>query len=275
MKYTKLQNGSDIRGVALEGVKDEPVTLTLEAVFDLARGFARYLRAKTKKEHLRIALGHDSRLSANDLCHSIVDGLLFEGVHVLDCGLASTPSLFMSTIFESIHADGAIMVTASHLPWNRNGMKFFDHDGGLNKEDIATIISLAEDLDATSKSGGKQTKEDLMGVYSDHLRSIIKEGVQAKDYDHPLKGLHIVVDAGNGAGGFYANDVLAPLGADISGSQFLKPDGHFPNHIPNPEDSKAMASICKAVKDNHADLGIIFDTDVDRSSAVDHEGNPI
>ena len=275
MKYTKLQNGSDIRGVALEGVKGESVTLTTEAVFDLARGFARYLREKTKKETLKIALGHDSRLSADVLCHSIMDGLLFEGVHILDCGLASTPSLFMSTVFESIQADGAIMVTASHLPWNRNGMKFFDHDGGLNKEDITKIIALAENLDANSKSGGKQTKEDLMDVYSAHLRDIIKKGVQSKDYEHPLKGLHIVVDAGNGAGGFYANDVLAPLGADISGSQFLEPDGHFPNHIPNPEDSEAMASICKAVKENHADLGIIFDTDVDRSSAVDHEGNPI
>ena len=51
----------------------------------------------------------------------------------------------------------------------------------------------------------------------------------------PGKGFHIVVDAGNGAGGFYASDVLAPLGADVSGSQFLEPDGMFPNHIPNPE----------------------------------------
>ena len=275
MSYKHLQNGSDIRGVALEGIQDEPVTLTNQAVYDLARGFARFLRKKLNKDNLKIALGHDSRLSADSLCHSIMDGLLFEGVHVLDCGLASTPSLFMSTIFEDIQADGAIMVTASHLPWNRNGMKFFDHDGGLNKSDIAAIIENAEHLDSASVSGGQQTKSHLMQEYAQHLRNIIKKGVNAEDYEHPLKGLHIVVDAGNGAGGFYASEVLAPLGADTSGSQFLEPDGHFPNHIPNPEDAKAMASICQAVKENHADLGIIFDTDVDRSSAVDHEGNPI
>ena len=87
-----------------------------------------------------------------------------------------------------------------------------------------------------------------MKDYAARLRRTIQEGVQAPDYDHPLAGLHIVVDAGNGAGGFYAWDVLEPLGADISGSQFLEPDGMFPNHIPNPENETAMASICQAGK---------------------------
>ena len=74
--------------------------------------------------------------------------------------------------------------------------------------------------------------------------------------------MKIVVDAGNGAGGFFANNVLAPLGADISGSQFLDPDGTFPNHQPNPENKEAMESICRQVRETGADLGIIFDTDV-------------
>ena len=73
-----------------------------------------------------------------------------------------------------------------------------------------------------------------MKDYAARLRRTIQEGVQAEDYDHPLAGFHIVVDAGNGAGGFYATDVLAPLGADVSGSQFLEPDGMFPNHNPQP-----------------------------------------
>ena len=74
---------------------------------------------------------------------------------------------------------------------------------------------------------------------------------------------------------FFATKVLNPLGADTTGSQFLEPDGHFPNHIPNPENKEAMASICKAVVDNKADLGIIFDTDVDRSAIVDRTGKSI
>ena len=80
-----------------------------------------------------------------------------------------------------------------------------------------------------------------MKDYAARLRRTIQEGVNAPDYSHPLAGLHIVVDAGNGAGGFYATDVLEPLGADISGSQFLEPDGMFPNHVPNPENEEAMA----------------------------------
>lgn len=103
----------------------------------------------------------------------------------------------------------------------------------------------------------------------------IKKEVNAEDYDHPLKGFKIVVDAGNGAGGFYADKVLSVLGADTTGSRYLEPDGMFPNHIPNPEDATAMASICEAVKEANADLGVIFDTDVDRGGAVDNKGNEI
>lgn len=275
MDYRKLQNGSDIRGIAIEGIEGEHVNLTNEAVYDLARAFLTFIREKHSKKDCRISIGHDSRLSADSLCHSIMDGLIFDGAQVLDCSLASTPSMFMSCIFEEYDCDGAIMVTASHLPFNRNGMKFFDKDGGLNKEDIARIIEIANTQSFIHENNGSCTKANLMDTYSRHLQEIIKEGVNAPDHEHPLKGLHIVVDAGNGAGGFYVEKVLKPLGANVEGSQFLEPDGHFPNHIPNPEDKKAMDSICQAVVKHKADLGIIFDTDVDRSSAVDSQGKPI
>ncbi len=84
-----------------------------------------------------------------------------------------------------------------------------------------------------------------------------------------------MVDAGSGAGGFYASKVLEPLGADTEGSVLLEPDGHFPGHIPNPELPEAMESIQKAVLDSHADFGIIFDTDVDRAGAVLSDGREL
>ena len=170
--------------------------------------------------------------------------------------------------------DGAIMITASHLPQNRNGFKYFDNEGGLNKEDITAIIKMAEQIDICDVKEIKAAQNaDLMSTYSKYLRKkIIKE---TGGNDMPLRDLKIVVDAGNGAGGFYAENILKPLGADITGSQFLEPDGTFPNHQPNPENKEAMKSICKAVKDNNADLGLIFDTDVDRSSAVDAKGREI
>ncbi len=114
-----------------------------------------------------------------------------------------------------------------------------------------------------------------MTGYVDRLKRMICNAVEKTEEEQPLKGLKIVVDAGNGAGGFYANEVLAPLGADVSGSQFLEPDGMFPNHIPNPENKEAMESICTAVLKANADLGIIFDTDVDRAGCVGSDGSEI
>ncbi|MGC3443878.1 phosphomannomutase/phosphoglucomutase, partial [Enterococcus faecalis] len=84
-----------------------------------------------------------------------------------------------------------------------------------------------------------------------------------------LQGFRIIGDAGYGAGGFLAEQVLQVLGADTTGSQFLEPDGHFPNHVPKPDKSEALKSIQTAVLANQADLGIIFDTEVDRSAVVD------
>lgn len=275
MTYAKLQNGSDIRGIALEGVDGEAVNLTDEAVYDLARAFATWLSKKTGKKQLRIAVGRDSRLSGQKLQHAITDGLLFDGAQIFDCGMATTPAMFMACVFPQTDCDGSIMITASHLPWNRNGMKFFDKEGGLESHQIKELIEIADTGRFERAAEGSMQKCDLMALYATHLKNMIKEAIQAADYAHPLKDLHIVVDAGNGAGGFFATDVLGPLGADISGSQFLEPDGSFPNHIPNPENKEAMASVCRAVLENKADLGLIFDTDVDRSSAVDEFGNPI
>ena len=115
-----------------------------------------------------------------------------------------------------------------------------------------------------------------MTIYAARLVDTIRQGVNHPDnFAQPLTGLKIVVDAGNGAGGFYVDKVLKPLGADTTGSQFLDPDGTFPNHIPNPENKEAMASICQAVVNHKADFGIIFDTDVDRVAAVDSQGNEL
>jgi len=271
----KLQNGSDVRGIAVEGVADEPVNLTPEAVNRIASGFVKFLSLKLGKnsEDLKIAIGHDSRISAPQIKTAAIKALSASGVKILDCGLASTPAMFMSIIFDETKADGSIMLTASHLPFNRNGMKFFTRDGGLEKADIKQVLTFAAQVGEVDAKIDGVEKFDLIGLYSKHLCKIIRAKLNFGD--KPLDGMKIVVDAGNGGGGFFATKVLAPLGADTTGSQFLEPDGMFPNHIPNPEDKKAMASIQKAVVDNRADLGLIFDTDVDRMSAVLSDGKEV
>ncbi|CAI7830180.1 unnamed protein product, partial [Closterium sp. NIES-54] len=291
--FKKLQNGSDIRGVAIPGVEGEPVTLTEPAAEAIGAAFARFLKGKKEQAgekadgQLSVSIGHDSRVSADVITAAVARGLAGEGVKVVRFGLASTPAMFSSTVTEdaSLHCpnDGGIMITASHLPFNRNGLKFFTAKGGANKADIAAILASAaqiyesmsaESVQANQEKAEKQTVQvDYMKRYAADLVDAVRKA--AKAGDRPLEGYHIVVDAGNGAGGFFAAGVLEPLGANTAGSQFLEPDGLFPNHIPNPEDKAAMEAITGAVLREKADLGIIFDTDVDRAAAVDSSGREI
>lgn len=275
MEYWKLKSGTDIRGVASEG-GGEPVNLTDEAVEAIAASFLVWCGKRLNKpaKELTVALGRDSRISGPRIMEALRRVFLQYGVTCFHCGLASTPSMFMATL--DLPCDCAVQITASHHPFHRNGLKFFTRDGGLDGPDIEEILEGAQaGLTPAERTPGTWTESDHMQQYCASLRNMIKSSLKAEDYNSPLRGLHIVVDAGNGVGGFYSGEVLAPLGADVTGSQFLEPDGMFPNHIPNPENADAMAAISSAVKECHADLGVIFDTDVDRAGAVDHLGREI
>ena len=321
--FLKLQNGSDIRGVALEGVDGEHVNLTDEVCRNIGAAFALRLSAKTgrKPETLVIGIGRDSRLSGESLENALAEGLAAQRVTIVRCSLATTPAMFMGTVFEETNFDGSIMITASHLPFNRNGFKFFDKSGGFERTDITEMLRSAAALhgaavrqrsDIPPDTAARQTSEDrhpntetqsahtsgtathpesapaqagdssaakcrsfdLIARYSAHLRGAIRNGLNFHA-EKPLANLKIAVDAGNGAGGFFAEQVLKALGADTSGSRFLEPDGTFPNHIPNPENKAAMEAAKTATVQSHSDLGLIFDTDVDRMSAVLSDGTEV
>ena len=277
LSLKKLKSGSDIRGVAIEGIPGEPVTLTDEAIDAIGYGFVAWLSERTspaKGNRFNVAIGHDSRITADRVKNRLIPVLTDCGIDVKDCGLATTPAMFMTTV--DFDCDAAIEITASHHPWNRNGLKFFLKSGGIESSDVAAILELGEEgIRLSAKDKGTVTETPYMNTYAETLRNLICEKVNSDDYARPLRGFHIVVDAGNGAGGFYASRVLEPLGADISGSQFLEPDGMFPNHVPNPEDKTAMASVSAAVLEHNADLGIIFDTDGDRAACVGRDGREI
>ena len=262
-----LKSGTDVRGVALDDLPGQPVNLTDEAVSAIVSGFAAWLAgAAERPNRLKIAVGRDSRISGPRIRDAVVRTLVGVGVQVVDCGLASTPAMFMTTVDIGCH--GAIEITASHHPFNRNGLKFFTAQGGLDSNTLDEVFRMAALSVSDSVATGECVALDYMSQYAARLRNMICDGIKADVYERPLEDMHIIVDAGNGAGGFYAGKVLEPLGARVDGSQFLEPDGRFPNHIPNPENKEAMESICKAVRDSGADLGIIFDTDVDRAACV-------
>ena len=124
MSYSELQNGSDIRGIAMEN-ETGAVNLTDKAACDIAAAFVKWAKDKLGKESVRIAIGRDSRLTGESLLNAAAKGVFSEGSKANDLGLASTPAMFMTTVLGNEPYDGSIMITASHLPWYRNGMKFF------------------------------------------------------------------------------------------------------------------------------------------------------
>ena len=273
--YLSLRNGTDVRGVAIDGVDGEPITLDSATVKQIAKAFAVWLQRKLGKDKVTVAVGYDSRLSSPSLSAATLDGIVSVGANAVSTGLSTTPSMFMLLKDERRLAkypcDGSVMITASHLPFNRNGMKFFHTGGGLDGKEMKEILTLAaEDFSQTIK--GETVHAPYLHDYASNLVALVRAKTGE---ERPLEGKRILVDAGNGAGGFFATEVLLPLGADITGSQFLEPDGSFPNHIPNPENKEAMQSVCDAVRRVDADFGIIFDTDVDRAGAVEKGGKEL
>jgi phosphomannomutase len=272
--WKALKSGSDIRGLGV-ACGGGPLYLSDEVVGRIAAAFAEWLSIKTGRRQglLSLSVGHDPRISSVRIKNAVINAAAGVGANVFDCGMSSTPAMFMTTL--DLKCDGAIQITASHHPMDKNGLKFFTADGGLEGSDISDILQRAEKGGFSPVGGGNVKTVDYMKSYAERLKGIIRAGVSSADCEKPLSGFKIAVDAGNGAGGFYANDVLEPLGADISGSVFLEPDGTFPNHIPNPEDKTAMRFAAEATVGSGSDLGIIFDTDVDRAGCVAADGTEI
>lgn len=272
MDWMKLKSGSDVRGTA---VGDQAV-ITPYLAKCLGMAFAQYVADKTGKavSDVTIAIGRDSRISGPSLLRATAEGVSKAGAKVLDFGMCTTPAMFMAIVTPGFAPDGSVMITASHHPYDKNGLKFFLPEGGIDGKTVSTLLEMAaacqpEGLPLT----GAIIEKPFLRTYMDLLANRIRRGL-GTDVQKPLLGLHVVVDAGNGAGGFYA-ELMEELGAWIEGSQFLEPDGMFPNHIPNPENEAAMASISEAVKKARADLGVIFDTDCDRAAVVDSDGREI
>lgn len=359
LKFKELANGSDIRGTALSDKDGKSVNLTLPVCSAIAEALVEWFteRSGRSSADVRITLGRDSRLSGPRIEKALIFGLRRAGVRdILRLGSASTPALFMSTADASVRADLAVMITASHLPRNRNGLKVFTREGGLESSDILDVLARAarifEEKDAAetdmplfvkdlteapnnlfykkvcaeeeaAAKDGVLKESAFMKRYAEILRErVIRDlvpdhscaagrSVSARAGEantpcrgtektqsrlgrldgaeedtntavdglntqaRPLEGLKILVDAGNGSGGFYAFDVLEKLGAQIEGSLYLEPDGLFPHHIPNPEDPSAIPALRRAVLEKKADLGIIFDTDVDRAALIAADGREI
>ena len=263
-QWLSLQNGSDIRGIAM----GDDALLTKEVAGCIGKVFARRVREMCGKESPIVAVGRDSRLTGEELAHAFADGLSAGGCAPVLTGLSSTPSMFMTCIDPVAPADSAVNVTGSHLPKERNGFKFFTPSGGVDSSFVKELLIEAAQTEPPP-FGGVYGCKDYMPSYCAHLCRTIRS---LTGQERPLDGLRILVDASNGTAGFFVTGVLQPLGADTEGSMHLEPDGHFPGHDPNPEKEEALCALSSEVVARKAHLGIAFDPDADRTALIDETG---
>ena len=215
-----LKSGTDVRGRALG--EDAPLTAAVAA--RIGGAFVAWLRQRGV-DNPRVAVGRDSRVTGEMLLDACAEGCMKAGAQVETYGMCTTPAMYMSLITEGFGCDGSVMITASHHPYDRNGLKFFTKEGGIDSHDLDAILDIAESDAPLSGGSSPIVKRDFLPVYCEQLKDRVRKGLNT-DVQKPLLGLHVVVDAGNGAGGFYAG-LLEDLGAWVEGSQFLEPDGMF------------------------------------------------
>lgn len=211
-----------------------------------------------------VVVGHDMRPSGPELVRAFADGVMSQGVDVIQIGLASTDALYFAS--GHLNLPGA-MFTASHNPAEYNGIKLckagaapVGQDSGLGE--IKKLISQGWTSDYAGEAG-TESAQDLVAEYAKYLLQLVDlSGIR------PLK---VVVDAGNGMGGFTVPAVLANLPLEII-PMYFELDGRFPNHEANPIDPENLRDLQAEVLRSGADLGLAFDGDADRCFVVDEAG---
>ncbi|WP_033293810.1 phosphomannomutase/phosphoglucomutase [Amycolatopsis jejuensis] len=245
----------DIRGVVGE---------QLDAA--LVRDFGAAFALLIKPEAPSVVIGHDMRDSSPALAAAFADGVTSHGLDVVSIGLASTDQLYFAS--GSLNLPGA-MFTASHNPAKYNGIKMCRAGAAPVGQDTG----LAEIRDTVEQGvpefegrRGSVSERDVLRDYAAYLRGLVD-----LTRSRPLK---VVVDAGNGMGGYTVPTVFDGLPIDVV-PMYFELDGNFPNHEANPLDPKNIVDLQAKVREVGADAGLAFDGDADRCFVVDERGEPV
>ncbi len=242
--------------------------MTTEMAMQLGRAAAHTFRSSGRRRH-RIVIGKDTRLSGYMLESALVAGICSMGVDVLLVGPLPTPGI--ANITSSMRADAGVVISASHNPFQDNGIKFFSADGFKLPDEIEMKIEKLietnhiDSLRPTATEVGKAFRiDDAAGRYIVFLKNTFPT-------DLDLTGMKIVLDCGNGAAYKVAPAVFSELGAEVV-SLGVKPDG---TNINAGCGSLHPEVISEAVKQNRADIGIALDGDADRVIVCDEFGNEV
>jgi len=251
----------DVRGVV-------PAELDSSVVRAMGVAFARIVAVEGAT---KVVTAHDMRESSVPLSRAFAEGVISQGIDVVEAGLGSTDMLYFAS--GKLGLPGA-MFTASHNPAQYNGIKLcragatpIGQDSGLaDVRRIAEELLASGEVPAAEGRTGEVTSADLLSEYGAYLRQLVDLS--------GIRSLKVVVDAGNGMGGHTVPAVLAGLPLDIE-ALYFELDGNFPNHEANPLDPKNLVDLQAAVRKHGADIGIAFDGDADRCFVVDENGAPV
>ncbi len=252
MKSLACFKAYDIRGKV-------PEELNADLAYKLGRAFVAELAAKT------VVVGYDIRLESIELATALKQGITVAGANVIDIGLCGTEEVYFNT--SHLNADGGIMVTASHNPKGYNGMKLVSK-GSKPVSRASGLRSIEQKILAESfspqKLPGLVTTNASKADYISHLMTYV---------DHErLKPLKIVMNAGNGSAAVVMQQIAQQLPFECV---FIhdKPDGNFPNGVPNPLLPENRNTTTEAVIEHQADFGIAWDGDFDRCFLFDEKGS--
>lgn len=248
---------NDIRGIFDKDFDCEDSKL-------IGRAYGTWLQIKGKDS---IALGMDNRLTSPKIHGAVSEGLLSTGVKVLDLGLVTTPMTYTAPIL--IGCGGAMMVTASHLSQEWNGLKLSFEDRTIFGDEIQEVRKIAERR-KFKEGKGTVEKIEFAPTYEKALNKSIEELAQVSKAKKK-RTLKIVVDSGNGMAGLYAPRLLRDIGCEVI-EMHSRLDGTFPNRGPDPTLGPNMLEAVGKVKKEGADLGMVFDPDADRVNVCDEKG---
>ena len=260
-----IKSISGIRGT-IGGKVDENLT-PIDAV-KFAAAYGSWLKGQVGKEHVKVVIGRDARISGEMIQNLVQYTLIGLGIDVVNIGLSTTPTVEVAVPLEK--ADGGIILTASHNPKEWNALKLLNDKGEfVSDQDGKAILKIAQENDfsfATVDHLGKFNYDDR---YIDlHIEKVLAlplvtpEAIQKKKF-------RVVVDAVNSTGGIAIPRLLERLGVEVV-KLYCEPNGHFPH---NPEPLKEhLGDICKKVVEEKADFGIVVDPDVDRLAFITDQG---
>ncbi|MGI6394931.1 MAG: phosphomannomutase/phosphoglucomutase [bacterium] len=238
--------------------------LTEDFAYNLARGCAAYYKRKLP-EIKKVSIGHDARESSPMFAKALVRGFNESGLDTVFLGMVPTGLLYFSMF--NLDVEAAVMITGSHNPPEYNGFKINLVDLPVYGDGIQEIADIMEQEEfVVSEIKGSNSEYNIIPDFEKYALENIK-------IENPKK-LKIVVDSGNGVGGFVAVPILKKMGVNVI-SLFEEPDGNFPNHHPDPTVEEYVQDMIKTVKEENADFGIGYDGDGDRIGVVDRNGKII